>query len=148
MNTSSCLSLKRHSLSILFVVWSAVQAAFGVSTNAAKPWLRHLIPLPKEISFQDFSKRSPVDVAVNLREGATDVEQQAAALLRTALGQTSGHVTVKPKFEILLGTCTQDGKLGNIKIPGADKLVEKPNSDQAYVITPVSSRKLVLYKAS
>lgn len=144
MNTSSCLSLKRHFLSILLVVWSASQAASGVSTNAAKPWLRHLIPLPKEISFQDFSKRSPSDVAVNLREGATDVEQQAAALLKTMLGHTSGHVTVKPKFEILLGTCTQDGKLGNLKIPGADKLAEKPNSDQAYVIAPVSSRKLVL----
>ena len=144
MNTSSCLSFKWPLLFILLVAGSVAQVASGVSPSAAKPWLRHLIPLPKEIAFDDFSKRNPVDVAVNLREGATDVEQQAAALLKTALGQTSGQVTAKPKFEILLGTCTQDGKLGNIRIPGADRLAEKPNSDQAYIITPVSSKRLVL----
>ncbi|MBI5819506.1 MAG: hypothetical protein HZA88_11020 [Verrucomicrobia bacterium] len=144
MNISLTSSLKRHCLVVLLVAWSAAQAASDASADAAKPWLRHLIPLPKEITFKDFVKSNPADVAVKLREGATDVEQQAAALLNAALGQTTGQVTAKPKFEILLGRCTPDGKLGRVKIPGADKLAGKPNSDQAYVIAPVSSRTLVL----
>ncbi|MDD4871010.1 MAG: glycoside hydrolase family 20 zincin-like fold domain-containing protein [Kiritimatiellae bacterium] len=114
------------------------------SSDDTKAWLRHIIPLPKEIEFVNFVSRNPAKVIVTTTSNATDVEQQAVALLNKALGKTSEQPAVRPKFEILLGTCSKDGMQGKRKIPGADKLAEKPNSDQAYVIAPISSKKLAL----
>jgi hypothetical protein len=114
------------------------------SSDDTKPWLRHVIPLPKEIEFINFISRNPAEVIVTTTSDATDLERQAVSLLNKALGKTTEQPTVKPKFEIILGICSKDGRLGKRKIRGADILAEKPNSDQAYVIVPILSKKLML----
>jgi hypothetical protein len=62
--------------------------AAPVSPAEARPWLRHVIPLPQQIAFEGFVKARPAEVAVRLSAGATDVVRAAAGLLTRALGNT------------------------------------------------------------
>lgn len=123
------------------VLPSLALGADPVSPPETKAWLRHVIPLPQEIHFEGFVTVKPAEVAVRVRSGGSDVEQAAATLLTKALGASADD---KPRLELLLGVCTREGRLGDLQVPGAEKLATKPNHEQAYVIVPLSPTRLVL----
>ena len=127
-------------IGLLLAVGWAAQAASDAPAGT-RVWLRHVIPLPKEIRFQGFVKRRPAEIVVSTRAGAADVEQRAADVLTQTLG--SVPPAAEPGFRILLGVCDRSGKLGQETIPGAEKLAGLRNSDQAYVITPMPGNRLV-----
>jgi hypothetical protein len=69
------------------------------------------------------------------------VVEYAAGQLRTVLQQKGAG---QGGFEILLGTCDPQGRLGNETVPGAAELAKLPNREQSYVIAPLGEARLAL----
>ena len=110
-----------------------------IGAEQARQWLRWVIPLPKRVRLAGQLTLPAAEVAIQLRQNATDVEQNArdelAELIRTKTGTAPGA----SGFRILAGVCDAEGKIDGMEIPGAEQLAALPNSEQAYVIAPLSA---------
>ncbi|MHB8995603.1 MAG: glycoside hydrolase family 20 zincin-like fold domain-containing protein [Armatimonadota bacterium] len=139
--------MSRHllliALSLLLICVVAVAAP--LSPEQSKPWLRHLLPLPKQITFEGMQQVSPQQVQVVTQCPATgdvapataDVAAAAAELLRKTLGDRDlGTGPNNGVFVIRLALCDKAGKCEGKAIAGAEKLAKLRNSEQAYVIVP------------
>ena len=145
--------MKTHPVLLLVVV--GIGLSFGADavgaelkpsrvTDAAK-LLQRLIPLPKEISVKEEVVLPAADVRLVLPSGAGVVEQHAARKLRDLFLTRSGTDATEGKaFEILMGVCGKDGRLGDVSVPDAARLAELPNREQAYLIRPMGASRLVL----
>lgn len=131
-------------LVVILLVLFATASMAALPAPEARAWLRQLIPLPKEITIER-TVTVPVDrVAVRLVGPSNDVQANAASRLHQVLGQKTGWVPADPAFEIQLGPCSVLGRLGSSRVPGAERLHDLPNSDQAYVIAPLGDHRLAL----
>lgn len=107
--------------------------------------LQRLIPLPKEISIKEQVTLPVTDVRIVLSAGAGQLEQNAARKLRSLFLEKSGVDGSKGGvLEILIGVCGQDGRVGDVAVPDVQRLAALPNRQQAYVIRPIGTRRLVL----
>ncbi|NPV46119.1 MAG: hypothetical protein HPY69_04110 [Armatimonadetes bacterium] len=130
-------------IAVLLVLVATASLA-ALPAPDARAWLRQLIPLPKEITIER-TVTVPADRVAVRRVGASnDVEANAAARLHAVLGQEAGWVPADPAFEILLGQCSLLGRLGTDHAPGAERLRDLRNSDQAYAIAPLAGNRLAL----
>jgi len=108
-------------------------------------WLRWVIPLPKEIKIEQQVTLPAAEVAITLREGADALERSAARKLRTLFREKAGiEGPENPSFEILLGVCDAEGRIGSVTVPDAARLPELPNREQAYLVRPLQPDRLVL----
>jgi len=130
--------MSRYLLAVVVLsIVAGVVGAAGLPPQECKPWLRHLLPLPKQISFEGTAQAAPKQVLVTTQcPAGADVAAAGAALLRKALGQEAGAATPTASFVIRLALCDKAGKCDGKTIPGAEKLAKLPNSEQAYVIAP------------
>jgi len=110
----------------------------AIERDLEKKILRHLLPLPKQISFEDLVGFDAEEVAVVLREGAGAIEVEAARILREKLLLGNREETGQCPFEIHLG-------VGNPQFEQAlQDLGRVPNSDQAYLIRPSGDSRICL----
>lgn len=116
----------------------------ALAGDSAQAWLRQLLPLPHEITLGETITVPVAAVKVTLRPEAGDVAATGARLLSDRLGLAPDAAPAKPALEIVLGRCTPLGRLGNSKVPGADRLRGLKNNDQAYVIAPLDGNTLAL----
>ncbi|NLF16670.1 MAG: hypothetical protein GX595_05355 [Lentisphaerae bacterium] len=134
-------------LSALTAWLAAATAAEPVVTPIASPddWLRWVIPLPKEASLPTQVTLDASAVRLVLDPGAGPSAgtgfRQLQALFREKAGIDGSTGDI---FEIRLGRCDEAGRIGDEAIPGAERLRELPNRDQAYVIRAVGERRIVL----
>ena len=102
-----------------------------------KVWLRHLMPLPHEISIGDRIECRPQDVSIVIRPDAGDIERRAAAELERLFGmEADGEPT--GRFAIEIGVA--DDETGE----DIDRLKALPNCEQAYLIRPEGRERLRL----
>jgi len=107
--------------------------------------LRWLSPLPKEVSIEQQVTVPSAQVRISLRDGAGELEQNAARTLRTLFVYKAGaDARTEGEFEILLGVCDKAGRIDDAVVPDAERLGTLPNSDQAYLIRPVGPDRLLL----
>ena len=103
--------------------------------ESEQEWLRHLLPLPHQITLGETVRYSPGSLGVRVREDAGPMEQQAADELRGLLGRFLAPAAERSELEIILGIVDAEGAL---REPGlqaeAERLRALPHSDQAYVI--------------
>jgi len=131
-------------LVLTIALGSSTMAKAGLSAGQTRPWLRQLIPLPKEIVIGKTVVVPVAEVGVRVIGEASDLEAAAAKQITDLLGQQPGEPPATPELEIVLGRCTESGKLGDLRVPGAERLRALPNSDQSYAIAPVGGHGLVL----
>lgn len=121
-------------IALLLVIMPALAAP--VAPADQKAWLRHVIPLPKEIAFEGVAQVAPGEAGVT---GSFDMDAQDA-LVKEALALLSAvlkpDVTRTPRFLFELALCDRAGRANGNPVPGAEKLAKLPNADQAYVIVP------------
>lgn len=111
----------------------------------ATPLWQRLIPLPKETSLKEQVTLPAAEVRLALRPDAGPVEQHAARKLRDLFLEKAGvDASAGSGFEILIGVCGKDGRLGSVSVPDAGRLGMLPNREQAYLIRPMDGRRLVL----
>ncbi len=116
-----------------------------VSDAEARKWLRQLLPLPKEITFEG-QVTVPLDVVrLQLPSEPGELALSAAAEVQTLLGDTVRD-TSRPDNEFTIsmelhGTEEQGDLLA---APRAETLDTLPNSAQAYVISPTAGSGLTL----
>jgi hypothetical protein len=105
-----------------------------------------LIPLPREISITEKVEVEAADVQIRVREEASELEKNAAAILSSLFKEKRRAVggSRPAGFEILLGVCSDQGMLQNHKITGARNLWRVPNWEQAYVICPLGHNRVAL----
>ncbi len=115
-----------------------------VSPSDARAWVRWTIPLPKRIEINGQVTLAPDQVGVHLRRDAGDVEAKAAAQLEALFTEQAGVEPKGNEFRIVLGVCDEQGRVRGR--PGVDprRLRSLPNADQAYAITVVDDKDLVL----
>ncbi len=114
-----------------------------VSRNEYRNWLRYVIPLPHEIAIQEKITLKPGDISITLRDGADDIEKNAADSLKRLFAKKTGAVPSGTAFEIIVGTLDTHNKVAGITIGNADRLNGLQNNDQAYIIRPLDN-KLIL----
>ena len=115
-----------------------------VSKDEAAKWLQWLIPLPKEIVITHKLTLPVSDVGLRLRSDAGDVEKTGAEEIAALFEEKAEARPAGTRFEILIGLCDAAGTVDGITVPGAERLGELPNRDQAYAIHPVGENRLVL----
>ncbi len=133
----------RFLLSALIIILGCsapvMAATRAVSPDEQKRWVRHLLPLPHEITLNRKVILAPSDIGVTVRTGATGIERNAADELRALLKAGTGVAPEGKRFEIRVGV--MDPALDSRTVARLKKL---PNSAQAYVIRPEGDRRLVL----
>ena len=108
-------------------------------------WLNWLIPLPKEVSLREQVTLPADEVKITLAAGGGEIEQNAARRLRNVFLEKAGAgAEAGSGFEILLGICDAGGRIGQVLVPGAARLRDLPNREQAYLIRPDGAGRLVL----
>lgn len=114
-----------------------------ISSAAAQAMLDRVIPLPKENSITRQVRVPRAAIRVELAPDAGELEQRAAAKLRTVLG--CGQEPGARSFEILLGVLDDRGRVAGVDLPGAAaRLGALPNADQAYLFRPMGDDRLIL----
>ena len=137
------------------IVYASLIGVILASTSFAAPevepaqnvteWLRWLIPLPKEVAIEQQVTLPAVNVRITLRDGAGELERNAARKLHALfLDRAGAEVDTGDGFEILLGLCDAEGRIGELAVPDAARLRELPNREQAYVMRPIGTDRLVL----
>ncbi len=108
-------------------------------------WLRWVIPLPREAEIREQVTVPADTVHVSLAPGAGPLERHGARRLRDLFRERAGvEAETGTGFEILLGVCDEQGRIGSFTVPDAGRLAGLPNSDQAYLIRPLGTDRLVL----
>ena len=142
-------------MSLARVCQGLLAAGLAVSAVAAAPvvgkvansgdWLRGVIPLPHEVAITEQVTLPAREVRIVLREGSGAPAQTGwrglQALFREKAGVDGG---AGAGFEITLGLCDTQGRLGDLTVPDAARLQELPNRSQAYLIRPIGKDRLVL----
>ena len=135
---------------LVAVVAGAATPQAPVSRQEQTRWLRWVIPLPKQVRIEGKVHVSASDVRVRLRDGAGDVEKHAADELAALFAQAAkAHRSeavpaAGGSFEVLVGACDTKGRVMGITVPGAAELAKLPNPEQAYVIHPMGTDRIVL----
>jgi hypothetical protein len=105
-------------------------------------WQNVLLPLPREIAIAQWVDCRPGDVGVRVVDEAGELEEQAGAELRQLFADRGGVDPDGSDFEIVLGVAT-GGSLAGMPIDVAS-LHDRPNREQAYLITPHGGNRLLL----
>ncbi len=126
------------------ISWSEVKVS-ATSTVEAQRWLRWVIPLPKEVKIAQHVTLPADEVKLTLYGNTGVLEKNALRKLRSLfLDKVAVDSSKGSEFEIVLGVCDKTGRLGAITIPDAGRLSELPNAEQAYLIRPIGTNRLVL----
>lgn len=136
-------------LTVLFLPISLLQGepiVQKVDSREQAGWLRWLIPLPKEISITEKVEVKTADVRIKIRDGASELEKNAAAILISLFEEKrrAASGSQPAGFEILLGVCSERGILQNVRVAGARDLRRVPNWEQAYAIRPLGHNRVAL----
>lgn len=126
--------------------WASCPAAPVIepAQNAAG-WLNWLIPLPKEVTIPQQVTLPAADVKITLAAGGGPLAQNAERKLRGLFVEKAGcSAESGDGFEILLGICDAQGRIGQTLVADAARLGDLPNSQQAYLIRPDGANRLVL----
>lgn len=116
----------------------------GRAPFTAEEWQRYLLPLPQQLRFGPIAEMPPTAVGLVLARAAGPVERQAAAELEALFARQAGCRPQGSGFSIILGVVDALGQVDGVPIPGAERLAEVPNRDQAYLIAPRGEGGLVL----
>ena len=114
-----------------------------VSPDQQTVWVRHLLPLPKEIELPRKVTLNPAEVRVQLRPTAGSIERTAADQLIRLLGGQSAKPS-KAAFTIVIGVLDDQLTLNGIRVPDGKRLRTLKNKDQAYLIRPHGEDALVI----
>ncbi|MBM3264488.1 MAG: hypothetical protein FJY97_13820 [candidate division Zixibacteria bacterium] len=106
-------------------------------------WLRYLIPLPHEISWEGMTVRPPDEVGIRLREGAGAIERQAVLELERLFVEKTGVSPTGQGFTLLIGVVDEKGRLDGIPVD-AGRLRALPHPEQAYLIRSEGPDRLLL----
>lgn len=149
MKASLCESLandtvkKRWTESLLWPEWTIKNQKDlqikSIDDESANIWLRWIIPLPKLVKLIGSITLEATDISLRLRSDPTDIEQFARDELANLITEKTGGKPFNGYFQILIGICDTQGKIEDIFVPGAEKLHDLKNNDQAYLISPLST---------
>jgi len=115
-----------------------------VSQKEARIWMRHLLPLPQEIMIKGKIALPPSEISINLRKNATEIERQAAELIRGLFKEKARIAPEGKSFEIRIGVTDADASPDGRNDAKIGRLKTVPNNEQAYVIFPEGDNRLVL----
>ena len=130
---------------VLLSLWA--QGAVPVAADKPELWLNWVIPLPKESAIKQQVTVPAGEVKLTLRAGAGELEQNAFRKLQNLFFDKAGvpgTASGGQQFEILLGVCDAQGRLGNVTVPDGARLQTLPNREQAYLIRPLGANRLAL----
>ncbi|MBM4087174.1 MAG: hypothetical protein FJ272_20480, partial [Planctomycetes bacterium] len=138
-----------QALVVAGVLGLAVDLAAGApvvsKAEPAAQWVRGVIPLPKEVKIEQQVTLPVANVKLTYGPGAGEPEQSAMWKLGSLFLEKAGVTSSKDRaFEVLLGVCDAQGRIGDVSVPDASRLKELPNREQAYLIRPVGENRLVL----
>ncbi len=124
---------------------AVAEGVVPTAVEGAEQWLNGVIPLPKEVSLAQQVTLPASDVRLTLRGGADELERNALRKLQTLFLDKAGvENAAVGAFDILLGVCDADGRVGDVAVPDAARLQTLTNREQAYLIRPVGTDRLVL----
>jgi hypothetical protein len=115
-----------------------------VAPIEAQAWTRHLIPLPQELAIKRKVVLRPSALGLQLDAGSGDIGRQATAELRALLRHSARAEPQGESFQILIGLIDGEQVGRHLSTEEKQRLQSLPNRDQAYLIKPAGSNRLVL----
>lgn len=115
-----------------------------VSASEADIVKRHLMPLPHEISIRQKVRLSPERVRIRAGGVADGAERDGIAWLTRMFAEKANVEPVGDAFEILLGTLDSRDEIEGIRLEQGQRLREVPNPDQAYLVQPEGTDRLIV----
>ena len=106
-------------------------------------WLRHLLPLPREIDIADQLEVHPAQLRLCVTPDASALTEQAAAELRQLFADRAECALNGESFTITLALADDQGRLADTPIT-AERLQDLPNREQAYLIQPAGPNQLII----
>ena len=103
-------------------------------------WLRHLLPLPREIDIADQLDVHPAQLRLCVTPDANALAEQAAAELRQLFADRAECALNGKSFTITLALADDQGRLADTTITAA-RLQDLPNREQADLIQPADYRR-------
>ncbi|NUQ62320.1 MAG: hypothetical protein HUU20_07515 [Pirellulales bacterium] len=132
-------------LAAVLLGWGRMQAeTVTVEKQQEAAWRREVLPLPHELSIKQMCRLKPAEVTIRGRAGAAGLEREAVDSLTQLYREKSGGPPTGSGFEIVIGVMDEQGRLEGADVPQANRLKDLPNRDQAYVIQPVGTNRLVV----
>ena len=129
---------------VLLVGCAAPAQVLPVAAPDASAWRRELLPLPQELTVRQVRRLPPGEVTIRGRAGSAGLERGALEAVVELFQSKTGVAPTGKGFEIVIGLLDADGRLEGIEVPEASRLQAVPNRDQAYVIQPVGTDRLVV----
>ena len=115
----------------------------ALSFDRDQEWLRHVLPLPQEMSITRHVDVHPSQVSVQAL-GLRGAGLTGVAELKSLLPANPNQPERQPAFKIVVGLVEPQGSLGLTIVRHAKRLASLPNNTQAYIIEPLDDRGLVL----
>ncbi len=112
----------------------------ALSPAERQAWVRHLLPLPHEISLTGKKIIDPREISIVLRSGAGPCEKQAAKELSDLFVEKAGVSPAGTGFRIVMGVLDSRGAVAGVTVKDAGRLKTLPNADQAYLIRSEGNR--------
>jgi len=106
-------------------------------------WLRHLLPLPREIDIADQLEVHPAQLRLCVTPDASALTEQAAAELHQLFADRAECALNGESFTITLALADDQGRLADTPIT-AERLQDLPNREQAYLIQPAGPNQLII----
>ncbi len=138
---------RRSIQTTIFLVLTAIllQPRAVRAQDDAPPWHTHLIPLPKEMAVEDETTVSRDGISVIMAPGSGPLVGQAVRELTAAIGGAAGDSGTAASLELHLGILDREGASPEFRRPAdAARLRSLPNREQAYVIRPEGTKKIIL----
>ena len=114
--------------------------------------LRHLLPLPQEITIEDQLELHPSDIGIHLASNAGSLAEQAATELHQLFTEQANCTPEGDRFTITIGLPDEQGlladtpididRLQNLSVAPATPLAR--HREQAYLIRPVGQEQLLI----
>ncbi len=137
--------MRRMGLLMMCCIGCAGWAQVVPLTPAAQAeWRNHLLPLPHEITVSHAFQGNPRDIGIFPARGAGAIEQQALGELRAVFKARTGMDPTGTRFRIVIGVFDQAGAVESLRAGGAAALKTRPNPDQAYLIEPAGTNRLLV----
>ncbi len=115
-----------------------------LTPEAQAAWRDRLLPLPHEIAFSHAFQCHPRDIGIFPARGAGAIEQQACGEICAVFKARTGMNPTGGLFRIVIGVFDQAGAVESLRASNAGALKTRPNPDQAYLIEPVGTNRLLV----
>ncbi len=137
----------RNLLTAVFCVFFGINSYcenVNVGKTEEQNWLKHILPLPHEISIKTKTVLPANQISIETLNGSGEIVNHSASELKKYIESKANMKTGGKNFRIIMGVPGNNGKLKGFKVKNLERLKKLPNRDQAYLLQSYGNNVLLV----